>query len=208
MKSKDREYGTEGIPVETPEEKEAWDRINSDGYKWNCYCHPVHDLCLDSQDKIISLCDTQRYGTQDLHKGVKAKEAANKPGILNYPWEGTNGDRERLMGKLINAFLQFQTGPQVVRALDELDNLVRLSPLLNDGTEDLKVNEVFEAGAKKHGFRTYLNYEVSDIEYLINALGRHILKGVTEKDEESGYKHIYHVLANIMMIRLILNKGE
>lgn len=175
------------IGVETPEEKEALDSV------------PVHDLCVESAlDSSIS--------AKDLHKGIKAIEAKNKPTILNYPWDSFVKPFGPTMAHLVKATIEknYNEMRSRVDCLEEqLKNRAQVPPL-----DYLKVNDVFNTGAKKHGARTFLNYNKSDIVLLVEAIGRHLLKGVNNIDEESGQLHRYHVLANVMMIRTILNKGE
>ncbi len=132
-------------------------------------------------------------------------EKQQKPSIMNFPWagfeKGTKGKYPLglLVANLINAGSRYTS---LSCSLDVLENELKKGE--NNSQVYFNVNKLFELGAKKHGDRSHLKYQTKDIPLLVNALGRHILKGVDYVDEESGMLHRYHAIANIFMIRQIL----
>lgn len=144
---------------------------------------------------------------KEPYKGVKAAQAADKPTTLNFPWTGYGPEDYYLsiigvgMASIIDDMVD---KTHVLDQLETVENVIN-GPF-GHSVSGLQVNEVFVVGMKKHGLRTHLNYDILDVELLVDALGRHILKGLDNLDEESGLPHAAHALANIYMIRGIYRR--
>ena len=131
----------------------------------------------------------------------KGASKAGKPSIMNFPWGAYK--YEELPGYMDDIIENKENHDKLRGLLYKL-----FCVLMKLGTTHMQINEVFEAGLAKHGLRTHRNYTVSDIDLIINALGRHILKDrLVERDEESGLSHKAHAGANILMLMQILNLG-
>lgn len=143
----------------------------------------------------------QQKEEEEVHKGA-SKEG--KPSIMNFPWLSLDTREARLMNGLIAAYLdknEEQYKAHLTELYDQLDDAPQGEKLLN-------VLPIFEQGREKHSLRSHLNYTREDSELLINALGRHILKGISNIDQESGFPHRQHAIANVLMLLQILNKGD
>ncbi len=130
------------------------------------------------------------------HKGASKK---GKPSIMNFPWIGLSPED---VGRSMDCIISHKDEPD---ALLEYLNIYQSYIMWAEGLVLEDVNKVFELGREKHGLRSHLNYDASDIDTLIDALGRHTLKGLGNNDEETGLPHAVHAVANILMIKQIIN---
>jgi len=129
----------------------------------------------------------------------KGASKAGKPNTLNFPWLGLTTVGE---GQHMDGIVGFRRNPTMLykELIDYQNFLIR-----DKGVTLEDANKVFVFGMQKHGLRSHVNYELSDVDDLINALGRHTLKGLTNPDEETGFPHAAHALANVLMIKQVIN---
>lgn len=130
------------------------------------------------------------------------KNDQQKPHAINFYWEGlrviAKSDREVIEQTLM--FEQFCRD----RRLDSLRTLywviMDAHPDKNKLFED--VMHIYKIGADEYGDKNYLTLGV---ERFLDAMGRHLGKahGATPLDE-SGYPHVAHVLANILIVAELL----
>lgn len=134
-----------------------------------------------------------------ISRGGRAHaEKLNKPMTRNFPWLSLGNTIGRTM-HLLCMSLEPYSEVNVSLALSGLANTLKVTP------EDL--NKVFISGAKKHGIGGHRTlYTRESIPMLVDSMGRHILKGVDNLDDESGLPHRFHVIANVAMIQQVLNR--
>ncbi len=140
---------------------------------------------------------------EDNREVDKGASKEGKPSIMNFPWAGYHGPIGSSMESIITDTLGRNYDNLEMHTIELLRHLETMYK-----TDDVEVNEVFTKGGIKHGLRTHLNYTKYDLELLVNALGRHILKGLTKEDEETGLKHVLHAEANLLMILQALRRGD
>lgn len=136
------------------------------------------------------------------HKGA-SKEG--KPITRNFPWAALPDPVYIHMGELCDALHQGDKLKMSRKLSDLKDGL--LAMLIHPRIGLFAVNEVFALGIEKHGLRSHINYGEEDICTLVDALGRHLLKGLNNLDEESGLSHRLHAIANVLMIQQIIARG-
>lgn len=158
----------------------------------------------DVDDNFFEGGDAALENLKKQEKTFKGASKEGKPSIMNFPWLAFEDTECTVMNDLIKAYLdknEKKLKVELCAFYSKLDNAPVGSMLLN-------VLPIFEQGQKKHRLRSHLNYTKDDIELLLNALGRHILKGIENVDEESGFTHRQHAIANVLLLLQILNKRD
>lgn len=153
----------------------------------------------------LKVCSAESLDESVFGKTLSTKEEKlQKPDIMNFPWNGFgHGDNKWLYKNMDDLIENYKSGQYLNDPKSFRSILLHIQGNLK--TKLIDVNKVFVFGEKKHGFQTYKKYTKEDIGLLINALGRHILKGVNNLDEESGLSHREHAMANLGMLFLIVN---
>lgn len=148
-------------------------------------------------------------GVDDDNESVKRRDSKTKTSIMNYPWL-TYPDEEVAVAmysltRYYRPLLDDPSRAGVKMACEDLAVYLREYKYGRDEDfTDEEVNKVFNMGSKKHGSHSYDEDTEEDIPLYIDALGRHILKGLNNIDAESGLHHSAHALANILLIQQLL----
>lgn len=135
-------------------------------------------------------------------KVTNMKHDEGKPQSINFYWDGLRNSNQRYQS-VIACFQKFIETPT-------LDTLVNFQAMFIEASKfsDKNVDElmhVYDYGAQLYGDK---NYKGLEIDRFINAMGRHLSKELLTYngiDDDSGYPHKVHVMANILIAAELIN---
>lgn len=131
------------------------------------------------------------------------KNDKDKPNPQQFYWDGLMQIAPLRLRDIIDSYISFTNTLKLTDLYFLLSTIICKDILKQAHIEELMY--IYYVGAKKYGDKNYLGLE---IQRIVNSMGRHLIQMVFIKnDEESGYSHMAHFLANILIAAEILSKN-
>jgi Domain of unknown function (DUF5664) len=123
----------------------------------------------------------------------------NKPDVRNFYWDGFSLMARSHLKPLIWAYMLFKDSP----SMSLLQGVFNACIDLIGALDVLELIGVHNEGAQKYGLK---NYRGLCLDRIINAMGRHLLQlGHGQIVDKSGYRHIWHIIANVYIAAELLS---
>lgn len=128
------------------------------------------------------------------------KDDKDKLDAGNFYWDGLARLLNPDQGAVVCAYHQFF----LIHTLTNLQKLFVACRDLNVPRMDVFCRLVYDHGSAKYADKNYLGL---DLNRIIGAMDRHLRAAfLTNDPDESGFSHIVHVMANVLIAAEILDK--